>query len=126
MTSASSTSACKTKQIGVVGLATVCRAHYADPADKAWAVVDVEYRDTYRQIVSLDALKQHRDGALAGMALFKMSRLSVQLGLYPCNQKGNERVPSTLRFRKFPGKTEGVWCSIRFLSSFPRETREFP
>ena len=50
------------KQIGVVGLATVCRAHYADPADKAWAVVDVEYRDTYRQIVSLDALKQHRDG----------------------------------------------------------------
>ena len=54
------------KQIGVVGLATVCRAHYADPAD------------TYRQIISLDALKQHRDGALAGMALFKMSRLSVQ------------------------------------------------
>ncbi|EOD41635.1 hypothetical protein EMIHUDRAFT_58527, partial [Emiliania huxleyi CCMP1516] len=66
------------KQIGVVGLATVCRAHYADPADQAWAVVDVEYQDTYRQIISLDALKQHRDGALAGMALFKMSRLSVQ------------------------------------------------
>ena len=41
-------------------------------------------------------------------------------------QKGKQRVPSTLRFRKFPGKTEGVWCSIRFLSSFPRETREFP
>ena len=31
-------------------------------------------------------------------------------------QKGKQRVPSTLRFRKFPGKTEGVWCSIR---SFP-------
>ena len=28
------------------------------------------------------------------------------------NQKGNERVPSTLRFRKFPGKLEGVWCFI--------------
>ena len=27
-------------------------------------------------------------------------------------QKGKQRVPSTLRFRKFPGKTEGVWCSI--------------
>ena len=27
--------------------------------------------------------------------------------------------PSTLRFRKFRGKTEGVWCSIL-------ETREFP
>ena len=36
------------------------------------------------------------------------------------------RVPSTLRFRKFPGKPGGVWCSILFLSSFPRETREFP
>ena len=34
-------------------------------------------------------------------------------------QKGKQRVPSTLRFRKFPGKTEGVWCSILFLSSFP-------
>ena len=34
-------------------------------------------------------------------------------------QKGKQRVPSTLRFRKFPGKTEGVWCSIL-------ETREFP
>ena len=36
------------------------------------------------------------------------------------------RVPSPLRFWKFPGKTEGVWCSILFLSSFPRENREFP
>ena len=34
-------------------------------------------------------------------------------------QKGKQRVPSTLRFRKFPGKTEGVWCSLL-------ETREFP
>jgi len=42
------------------------------------------------------------------------------------NPEGNQRVPSTLRFRKFPGKPEGVWCSILFLSSFPRETREFP
>ena len=42
------------------------------------------------------------------------------------NPDGNQRVPSTLRFRKFPGKPEGVWCSILFLSSFPRETREFP
>merc|ERR1712216_739672 len=33
-------------------------------------------------------------------------------------QKGKQRVASTLRFRKFPGKTEGVWCSIL-------ETREF-
>ena len=34
-------------------------------------------------------------------------------------QKGKQRVPSTLRFRKFPGKTEGIWCS-------DLETREFP
>jgi len=39
---------------------------------------------------------------------------------FPANKKENrQRVPSTLRFRKFPGKTEGVWCSIL-------ETREFP
>ena len=37
---------------------------------------------------------------------------------FPANKKQNkkenraQRVPSTLRFRKFPGKTEGVWCSI--------------
>ena len=42
------------------------------------------------------------------------------------NPEGNQRVPSTLRFRKFPGKSEGVWSSILFLSNFPRETREFP
>jgi len=35
------------------------------------------------------------------------------------NQKGNERVPSTFRFRKFPGKPEGVWCSILATLEFP-------
>ena len=35
------------------------------------------------------------------------------------NQKGNERVLSTLRFRKFPGKLEGVWCSILATLEFP-------
>ncbi|EOD25553.1 hypothetical protein EMIHUDRAFT_237561 [Emiliania huxleyi CCMP1516] len=34
-------------------------------------------------------------------------------------QKGKQRVPSTLRFRKFPGKTEGVWCSILEPRCFP-------
>ena len=35
-------------------------------------------------------------------------------------QKGKQRVPSTLRFRKIPGKIEGVWCSIFWkLVSFP-------
>ena len=34
-------------------------------------------------------------------------------------QKGKQRVPSTLRFRKFPGKTEGVWCSILEARCFP-------
>ena len=50
------------------------------------------------------------------------------VGLYRVsgNPEGNQRVPSTLRFRKFPGKSEGVWSSILFLSNFPRETREFP
>ena len=38
---------------------------------------------------------------------------------FPANKKENRLVPSTLRFRKFPGKTEGVWCSIWKLASFP-------
>ena len=47
--------------------------------------------------------------------------LTSFFGLYEVSgkQKGKQRVPSTLRCRKFPGKTEGVWCSIL-------ETREFP
>ena len=45
----------------------------------------------------------------------------VTVGLSTIFRKTKRKtdVPSTLRFRKFPGKTEGVWCSIL-------ETREFP
>ena len=48
----------------------------------------------------------------------------LRVGLYEVFRKTKrktepQRVPSTLRCRKFPGKTEGVWCSIL-------ETREFP
>ena len=35
------------------------------------------------------------------------------------NPEGNQRVPSTLSFRKFPGKPEGVWSSILATLEFP-------
>ena len=40
---------------------------------------------------------------------------------FPENKKENRGSPAlwSLRFRKFPGKTEGVWCSILELASFP-------
>ena len=63
---------------GVAGVVTVCKPAYPDPADAAWAVVDVQFDEIWPEVVTLEALKQHRDGALAGMALFKAPRLSVQ------------------------------------------------
>ena len=66
------------KQIGVAGEVSVVRTAYADPADAAWAVVDLEYIRTYPQFVGLDVLKAMAAEDLAGLALFKQPRLSVQ------------------------------------------------
>ena len=39
---------------------------------------------------------------------------------FPENKKENRGSPAlSLRFRKFPGETEGVWCSILETRCFP-------
>ena len=68
--------------------------------------------------------QHHRTATLVGSAAASgVGVKHIWLGLactsFSGKQKGKQRVPITLRFRKFPGKTEGVWCSIL-------ETREFP
>ena len=65
------------KKVGVVGECTVSRAAYPDPADAKWCVVDVEFGERYRALLTLERLKAESDGALSGLALFKQSRLSV-------------------------------------------------
>ena len=66
------------KNVGVVGLVAVCASAYPDPVDIKWSVVDVEYVETFPMCISLETLKQHKDGPLDGMALFRQPRLSVQ------------------------------------------------
>ena len=59
--------------------------------------------------VFFDVTNEHRQQSHHGLACIHFSG----------KQKGKERVPSTLRFRKFPWKTEGVWCSILETRCFP-------
>ncbi|KAL1510603.1 hypothetical protein AB1Y20_006904 [Prymnesium parvum] len=66
------------KQIGVAGEALVRRTAYPDPADGEWLVVDIEFAEDWGEVVSLSTLKEHREGALKGLALFTNPRLSVQ------------------------------------------------
>jgi len=40
--------------------------------------VDVQHEETWPEVLSLEALKAHRDGALASLVLLKQPRLSVQ------------------------------------------------
>ena len=78
---------------GVVGLATVCKeaypdffaldntSRYFDPkASKEkpiWMMVDVKYKETFEQMISLDDIRQNGD--LDGMMVTqKGSRLSIQ------------------------------------------------
>lgn len=77
---------------GVAGLAEIARAGYPDPAaldpdshyydpkasveDPRWFMVDVQYRETFPELVSLDTLK-HAAG-LENMVVNQRSRLSVQ------------------------------------------------
>jgi predicted RNA-binding protein with PUA-like domain len=83
-----------TKQPGVVGIVNVVKESYPDPTqfDKKskyydatsseqnprWFCVDVKLERKLETPVTLAELKEHAEGALSGMALFKMKRLSVQ------------------------------------------------
>ena len=61
----------------IVGLATVVHPAYPDPTDETgqWVCVDVAYRATFPQPVTLAAVKA--DALLQGMELVRQSRLSV-------------------------------------------------
>ncbi|HRN93289.1 MAG: EVE domain-containing protein [Chitinophagales bacterium] len=63
---------------GVVGLVEIVKEAYQDPTtnETAWVVVDVAYKETFKNVVSLESIKQNK--ALAEMVLVKSSRLSVQ------------------------------------------------
>ncbi len=62
----------------ITGIAKVAREAYPDPTttDERWVAVDLEYFKKLKRPVSLDAIK--KDSRLAGMALVRISRLSVQ------------------------------------------------
>jgi predicted RNA-binding protein with PUA-like domain len=62
----------------IVGVAEVIRGHYPDPTDKsgAFVCVDLKADKPLKTPVTLAAVKA--DKKLAGMALIKWSRLSVQ------------------------------------------------
>lgn len=63
---------------GVAGLVEIVKEAYQDPTtnETAWVVVDVAYKETFKNVVSLESIKQNK--ALAEMVLVKSSRLSVQ------------------------------------------------
>lgn len=83
-----------TKHPGVVGIVDIVKESYPDPTqfDKKseyydatsseesprWFCVDVKLVRKLEDPVTLAELKEHAEGALFGMALFKMKRLSVQ------------------------------------------------
>jgi len=62
----------------IVGIAEVIREHYPDPTDKGgvFVCVDLKADKPLKRPVTLAAVKA--DKQLAGMALIKWSRLSVQ------------------------------------------------
>jgi predicted RNA-binding protein with PUA-like domain len=62
----------------IVGIAAVDREAYPDPTteDPAWSAIDVKPLKKMIRPVSLDQIKKEKK--LAGMALVRISRLSVQ------------------------------------------------
>lgn len=83
------------KPPGIVGIATIVKESYPDPAqfdpkskyydakstknNAKWYAVDVQFQRKFNRMVSLDELKKHKDEEqLKDMALFKYGRLSVQ------------------------------------------------
>jgi len=66
------------KEKSVVGIVEVCAEAHPDSTteDDRWDCVDIKYRRSFTQPVSLDQIKS--DPRLADMILVKNSRLSVQ------------------------------------------------
>ncbi len=64
--------------LDIVGIAKVAKTHYPDPSDdgKEWVAVDLKPYRKLKKPVSLDNIK--KDKRLAGMALVRIGRLSVQ------------------------------------------------
>ena len=62
----------------IVGIAKVIKEHYQDPTtdDDRWVAVDLKMHKKLKKPVSLDTIK--KDKRLAGMALVRIGRLSVQ------------------------------------------------
>jgi predicted RNA-binding protein with PUA-like domain len=62
----------------IVGVATVAKEAYPDPtsADPAWFAIDIKPSRKLKNAVSLEMIKKEKK--LAGMALVRISRLSVQ------------------------------------------------
>jgi predicted RNA-binding protein with PUA-like domain len=62
-------------QKAVVGLTTVTREEFPDPADDAWIAVELSPVEKFGTPVSLERIKAEK--SLAGIALIRQSRLSV-------------------------------------------------
>jgi|ERR1043166_8016168 predicted RNA-binding protein with PUA-like domain len=62
----------------IVGIAKVVKEHYQDPTtdDDRWVAVDLKPDKKLKKPVTLEAIK--KDKRLAGMALVRIGRLSVQ------------------------------------------------
>jgi len=62
----------------IVGIAKVVKESYKDPTtdDERWVAVDIKAVRPLKKTVTLDQVK--KDKRLAGMALVRISRLSVQ------------------------------------------------
>ena len=62
----------------IVGIAKVVKEHYQDPTtdDDRWVAVDLKAYKKIKKPVALDVIK--KDKRLAGMALVRIGRLSVQ------------------------------------------------
>ena len=62
----------------IVGIAKVVKEHYQDPTtdDDRWVAVDLKPQKKLKKPVTLEAIK--KDKRLAGMALVRIGRLSVQ------------------------------------------------
>lgn len=62
----------------IVGIAKVIKEHYQDPTtdDDRWVAVDLKPYKKLKQPVTLETIK--KDKRLAGMALVRIGRLSVQ------------------------------------------------
>ena len=62
----------------IVGIAKVSKEHYQDPTtdDDRWIAVDLKPHKKLKKPVTLEAIK--KDKRLAGMALVRIGRLSVQ------------------------------------------------